>query len=516
MVKREAKPEEVKIDRVIESLSPNERTIIPYLKEETIEDIDKKTELGKTAILRALEFLSNKNAIKLSSKQEKVIELGINGINYLKKGLPERRLMNIISEKTSISLKEANELSELNDNEFKAALGALKKKALINLINQNIVLTGSKQEISNKTLEEKFLESLPKNINELQPEEKYAFDNLKSRKDIIDIQDKKTISFTLTELGKQLMQTDLSKTKDMIESLTPNIIKSGQWKGKKFRRYDIISNVPKIYGGKKHFVNQATDYAKKIWLEMGFKEMTGNLVQSGFWNFDALFTAQDHPVREMQDTFFIKNKIAKLPDKELVEKIKEAHEGKIKGSKGWQEDWKEEDAKKVVMRTHTTCLSAQTLKKIAENKEFPAKYFALGKCFRNETIDWGHLNEFNQTEGIVVDENANFRQLLGYLIEFFKKMGYEKIRIRPGYFPYTEPSLEIDIFHPVHKKWMELGGAGMFRPEVTIPFFGKHIPVLAWGPGFDRTIMEFFNITDLRDMYSNDINKLRSMKVWRK
>ncbi|MEK6872233.1 MAG: phenylalanine--tRNA ligase subunit alpha, partial [Nanoarchaeota archaeon] len=152
----------------------------------------------------------------------------------------------------------------------------------------------------------------------------------------------------------------------------------------------------------------------------------------------------------------------------------------------------------------------------AENGEFPAKYFALGKCFRNETIDWSHGFEFNQSEGIVVDENANFKQLLGYLTEFFNKMGYEKIRIRPGYFPYTEPSLEIDVFHPHHKKWVELGGAGMFRPEITIPIFGKHVPVLAWGPGFDRIIMEFFNITDLRDMYKNELNQLREMKIWNK
>jgi len=514
MRQKEEKSED--INEITESLSPNERAIIPYLKEKTLEEIDKKTELGKTAILRSLEFLSNKNILKLSSKQEKIIELGVNGINYLKKGLPERRLINIISEKASISLQEAIKLSGLNDNEFKAALGALKKKALINLINQNIILTGSKQEISNNTLEEKFLESLPKNIDELQPEEKYAFESLKSRKNIIDIQDKKTVSFIPTELGEKLMQVNLKLTENMIESLTPNLIKSGQWKGKKFRRYDIISNVPKIYGGKRHFVNQATDYAKKIWLEIGFKEMTGNLVQSSFWNFDALFTAQDHPVREMQDTFFIKNKEAKLPNKELVGAIKDAHEGKIKGSKGWQYEWKEEDAKKVVLRTHTTCLSAQTLKKIADNKEFPAKYFALGKCFRNETVDATHGFEFNQTEGIVVDENANFRQLMGYLKEFFRKMGYEKIRIRPSYFPYTEPSLEIDVYHPIFKKWLELGGAGMFRPEVTIPIFGKHIPVLAWGPGFDRIIMEFFKITDLRDMYNNDINKSRQMKIWRK
>jgi len=302
----------------------------------------------------------------------------------------------------------------------------------------------------------------------------------------------------------------------MIEAITPTLIKTGSWKGKKFRRYDITSPVPKIHGGKKHFVSQATEYAKKIWLEMGFKEMTGSLTQSGFWCFDALFTAQDNPVREMQDTFFIKDKKATLPENQLVEQVKKAHEGKIKGSKGWQSDWKQEEAKKVVLRTHTTCLSAKTLKKIQETNEFPAKYFALGINFRNETVDATHGFEFNQTEGIVIDENANFRQLLGYLKQFYKKMGYEKVRFRPGYFPYTEPSLEVDIFHPIHKKWVEFGGAGIFRPEVTIPFFGKHIPVLAWGQGFDRIIMEFFNIHDLRDMYKNNITKLRQIKVWDK
>jgi phenylalanyl-tRNA synthetase alpha chain len=333
--------------------------------------------------------------------------------------------------------------------------------------------------------------------------------NLSSRKNIIDIQDRKFIEVEVTDFGKELMNADLSDSESMLEGVTPQLIQSGSWKGKKFRRYDLTSPVPKIYGGKKHFVNQSTEYAKKIWLEMGFKEMDGPMVISGFWNFDALFTAQDHPVREMQDTFFIKNKTAKLPEDKILTEVKKAHEGKIQGSKGWQTNWKEEDAKRVLLRTHTTCLSIQILKKIAEQKEFPAKYFALGKCFRNETVDWSHGFEFNQTEGIVVDENANFRQLLGYLKEFFKKMGYEKMRIRPGYFPYTEPSLEIDVFHPHHKKWVEFGGAGMFRPEVTIPIFGKHIPVLAWGPGFDRIIMEFFEITDLRDMYKNNLTKLR-------
>lgn len=512
MAEEKGKKQDLK--KIIESLSPNERAIIPHLKEGSLDKIDEKTDLTKVMILRALEFLSNKNLVKLKQSEERIIELGVNGLLYVKQGLPERRLANLLSEKKSVSIKQAQEQTKLNDNEFKAALGALKKKALINLVNGNIILM-DKQGVAERTFEEKFLDTLPRDIESLKPEEKFAFENLRTRKNIIDIQDKKKIEFSVTKLGEELMKKDLD-VGNLIETITPEMIKANGWKGKKFRRYDILSPVPKICGGKRHFVNQATDYAKKIWLEMGFREMSGNLTESGFWNFDALFTAQDHPVREMQDTFFIKNKKAKLPSKEITEGVKKAHEGKIKGSKGWQYNWKEEDAKKVVMRTHTTCLSARTLKEIADTKEFPAKYFALGKCFRNETVDWSHNFEFNQTEGIVVDENANFCQLLGYLKLFFLKMGYKKIRIRPGYFPYTEPSLEIDIFHPIKKQWMELGGAGMFRPELTIPMFGRHIPVLAWGPGFDRIIMEFFKINDLREMYKNDINKLRKIKVWDK
>jgi len=502
--------------QIVESLSLNERKILPILSEklESADEISKKAELDKTSFLRALEFLKNKGLVEIQIEEEKFVDLDLNGILYKNKGLPERRLLNELAEKKSITFNDLTKL-DLSQDEAKIALGVLRKKAMINISSGGkILLNANKEEIIKKFLEEQFIEKLPLNLSQLKPEEQFALKGLESRKDIIKIKEAKVFFCNLTSSGKKLAKSNLDL--DLIEKLTPKIIQSQSWKGKKFRRYDIVSAVPRIYGGKRHFVNQATDYAKKIWLEMGFKEMTGNLAITGFWNFDSLFTAQDHPAREMQDTFFIKNIEGKLPDKKIVEKIKESHEGKIEGSKGWQYEWQEKDAKKVLLRTHTTCLSSQTLRKIADLKEFPAKYFALGKCFRNETIDWSHGFEFNQTEGIVVDENANFRQLLGYLKQFFKKMGYEKIRIRPSYFPYTEPSLEVDVWHPIHKKWFELGGAGMFRPEVTIPFFGRHIPVLAWGPGFDRIIMEFFKIQDLREMYKNNINKLREMKFWRK
>lgn len=499
-------------EAIIESLSLNERKILPLLDEKSIEKIAKKADLDEVAVLRALEFLSNKNILKLEISQKKIIELGINGVLYKQKGLPERRLTNIIAEKKSLSLAEAKKHSELNDNEFQASLGALKKKALVNVVNGNVQFTGTKEEISRKSLEEQFLELLPVELEKLAPEQKYSLEQLKNRKNIIEIVNKNQVKFELTKLGLEIKNSDI-KDNNCIEILTPEIIANGSWKGKKFRRYDMASPVPKIAGGKRHFVNEAIANGKKIWLEMGFKEMTGTKTISSFWNFDALFTAQDHPVREIQDTFFIDKVKAKLPEKKLVEAVKQAHEKGVGGSKGWQYKWDEETAKRVLIRTHTTCLSSQTLTKL-KPVDLPAKFFAIGKCFRNETVDWKHGFEFNQTEGIVIDPNANLRHLIGYLKEFAKKMGFDKIKIQPSYFPYTEPSLEGYVWNEQRKQWVEVLAAGIFRPEVTIPLLGTAMPVLAWGPGFDRLMMAAYEIQDMREIYANDLKTLRNKKHW--
>ncbi|MBU0894730.1 MAG: phenylalanine--tRNA ligase subunit alpha [Nanoarchaeota archaeon] len=499
--------------KISESLSPNEVKILPYL-EENLNEICKKSNLDKTSVLRSLEYLQNKDLIKLDFEKKKIIEIGVNGALYKKKGLPERRLLNLLNEKRILSLEEAQKLGSLSNDEFKASIGVLKRKALIELKNKKIIFNADKSEISKKTPEEFLIEKLPIEKDNLSPEQTYALKNLENRKDIIQIKEKKIIHIQITPLGQKIMSSKI-KTQDLIEQITPEILKKeSSWKGKKFRRYDVTSHVPAINGGKKHFVNQSIDYAKKIWVEMGFKEMSGSMIQSSFWNFDALFTAQDHPVREMQDTFFL-NKKTELPNKELVKNIKKAHESGIKESIGWRYKWDENEAKKIVLRTHTTCLSAQTLSKL-KLKDLPVKYFSLGKCFRNETIDWSHGFEFNQTEGIVVAEEANFVHLLGYLKEFYKKMGFEKIRFTPAYFPYTEPSVEINVWHPEKKVWLELGGAGIFRPEVTTPLLGKPIPVLAWGQGFDRIITDYYKIKDLRELYKNNLTKLRKMKFWMK
>lgn len=504
------KPVNKETEEIIETLSPMERKILPYLQE-NLKNIEKKSGLDETSVMRALSFLENKKIIKLESEIKKIIDLGDNGVIYSKNELPERRLLNFLAENKELKLEDAKK-TKLSENEFKAAIGALKKKAMIEMKQGKIILTASITEIGKKMLEEQLLEILPISYDKLAPEQLHALKVLESRKDIVRIEEKKEFKILLSELGKELIKTDLSSTENLIENLTSEMIKDESWKNKKFRRYDITSKVPEINGGKRHFVNQACEYGKKIWLELGFEEMSSTLTQTGFWNFDALFTAQDHPVREIQDTFYIKGVKGKLPDKNLVLEVKKAHESGVSGSTGWKYKWNEEEAKRVILRTHTTCLSVQTLAKL-KNKH--GKFFALGKCFRNETIDWNHGFEFNQTEGIVVDENANFRHLLGYLKEFAKKMGYEKVRFRPHFFPYTEPSLEGDVWNEERKEWIEVFAAGIFRPEVTQPLLGKPIPVLAWGPGFDRMMMMLYNIKDFRDIYKNNLEQLRKIKFFK-
>jgi len=483
--------------KLVESLSPLERKIIPFLKERKLSKIIEKSGLKDVEVMRALQWLENKEIIKSEKEIKEIVELDKNGVLYKERGLPEKRFLKLLDrDKTLNELKE-----QLNQDEINVSLGILKSRGLIQ-IGEKI----KKLKEGDKILEltEEFLNKLPLNLSKLSAEEKFVYNEFKRRRDIIKTRLVKEREIKLTKLGEELSKENLKL--NLIENLTSDILKNKSWKGKRFRRYDIKINVPKIYGGRRHFVNQALDYTKKIWLDMGFKEMNGNLVQTSFWNFDALFVPQDHPAREMQDTFFV-NGNKPIEMKEFINKVKRSHE------ENWKYKWDSKEGERLILRTHTTVLSALTLANL-KKEDIPGKYFAVGKCFRNEALDWSHLFEFNQTEGIVIDENANLRNLMGYLREFANKMGFPKVRFRPAYFPYTSPSLEGDIYDSVHKKWIEFIAAGIFRPEVVKPLLGRDIPVLAWGPGIDRMITSAYNIQDIRELYKNDLKQLKEIKAW--
>jgi phenylalanyl-tRNA synthetase alpha chain len=488
------------IEEIIKSLSPTERKILPFLSCRNVDELMEKSKEDRTVVLRALEFLANKGIVKLNYAARKDVILGTNGMLYIKQGLPERRLLNILAEKISLSLEDAKKTG-LSENELKAAIGVLKRKALASLENGKLILQAKKDEISKKMLEEHFLESLPLPLEKLSPEQKYSLEQLKNRKDIIMIEEIKDINFEVTETGKRVMKEDFSKL-SYIEQLTPEMLKKTSWKGKQFRKYDIVSPVPRIFGGKRQpYLSFLQEVREKL-VVLGFEEMTGSLVESEFWNYDALFQPQFHVAREWTSTYYITNKLNVEIDKKIIERVRQQHE------KSWHYKWQLQNALRLILRPQGTVLSARQLPKA----KIPGKYFAITRCYRPDVIDAKHLSEFNQVEGIIVQENLTLRNLFYVLKLFAEEIGnIKEIKFVPHYFPFTEPSVELHAKHPKFG-WIELGGAGIFRREVTMPLLGKDITVLAWGLGIDRLAMYKLGIEDIRQLFSYDIDFLRGSK----
>ena len=511
-------PKSTNNQKLIAKLHPFERKVLPILGKTTkYSKVIEESSLSDIEVMRALQWLSNKELLNLSTETTRLIHLKENAKKYKKNGLPEKRLAKALIE-TFQSTASIAKAVNLTTEEVNASIGQLKRHNAVDMQKGKKGLElratkGTQHFLNTKSSEESFLEKhFPCAIDSLNKEESQTLKSLRKRKNFVDIKDDKLVQIKLTTKGKALSKLKINT--NVKSRITPAMLKDGSWKQHEFRAYDVEINVPQVHPGKKHFVNQAVDYIKDIWIEMGFSEMRGEFVHSAFWDLDALFVPQDHPAREMQDTFYLPGK-ANLP-KHLYKKVKEAHEyGADTGSSGWGYTYSKEEAERLMLRTHTTVLSAQAIAQLKES-DLPAKFFAVNKVFRNEALDWKHLFEFYQVEGIVVDPNANLKHLKGYLTQFYKKMGYTKVRMRPAHFPYTEPSVEVDVFHPVRKEWVELGGAGIFRPEVVKPLLGIDCPVLAWGQGMGRIISSYWKITDIRDLYRNDVKQLREMKLWLK
>jgi phenylalanyl-tRNA synthetase alpha chain len=317
------------------------------------------------------------------------------------------------------------------------------------------------------------------------------------------LQESETVRYTLTITPEGLALAGKGlDLRDETGTLTREQILSGTWATANLRRYDVTKLPKKAYPGKIHPYQRIISEMREILLEMGFEELYGGIVQQSFWNFDALFQPQDHPAREMQDTFYLKETLPLPPG---YEKVKTMHiSGGETSSTGWGGVWKEEKAEQCVLRTHTTSVSIQHL---ARNPNPPVKAFCIGRVYRRETIDTTHLAEFEQLEGIVMDEGVTFGNLLGILREFYHRMGFEGVRFKPSYYPYTEPSLDAEVYVE-GIGWIEMGGAGVFREEVTAPL-GINYPVLAWGLGVSRIAMLRLGLKDLRYLHKSDVSFLR-------
>lgn len=338
-----------------------------------------------------------------------------------------------------------------------------------------------------------------------------ALKDLRSR-GFLKSKTRKQRTASLTDAGRALLAAGVEEVRQ-VNQLTEAMMLSGDWKNVSFRPYDIELDAAPISPGKAHPLRRVLEETRRAFLNMGFTEIRGPYVESAFWDFDALFQPQDHPAREMQDTFYCQRPGEfSLPSKEIVETIRNTHEnGGTTGSAGWQYKWSEEKARQVVLRTHTT---AVTVAECHKNPLPPQKTFCVGRVFRRETIDYKHLPEFHQVDGIIVEETASFANLLGTLKEFYRQMGFNEVKFRPAFFPYTEPSVEVFVRMPGRKEWFELGGAGVFRPEVIQPA-GVTAPVLAWGLGLERLAMIRYQIHDIRQLYLSQLGWLKESALCR-
>ncbi len=456
--------------------------------------------------------------------------------NYLENGLPERQIYNEFIKdgrkeaKINDFQKEVEETLGFNKKFFFIGFGKMKKNRWVLQSKatggQPTIFINPSNEEAEPTDQEKLIELIKSKIgkkksqsiqiNQIPKELMEAIDELYKRKLIL--KEKITIrNVELTSKGKNIKEKDLHLIENEIKLINSSMLKDGSWKENlaNLKPYEVDKLAPRISAGKYHPMTIIINEIREVFHSMGFQEIRSPIIETAFYNFDSLYQPQDHPAREMHDTFYLNNpKTGKLPTKKYVNAVKQTHEnGWETGSTGWGYDWSSEIAKKCLLRTHTTAATVRQLMELAKNTDqLPKKVFCIDRVFRNEKVDKTHLAEFQQIEGIVIGENVTLCDLIGQLVEFYKKMGFSKIVTRPGFFPYTEPSMEISVYSEELGQWLEMGGSGIFRPEVTYPWGIKEpIRVLAWGMGLERLAMLKLKRNDIRDLYQSPIPWLREV-----
>jgi phenylalanyl-tRNA synthetase alpha chain len=486
----------------------------------SVEQLITEAELSDAAVMRTALTLQEKDLAKIHAEPQVIVKLLAEGETHAENGLPERRLIKAVAALSGkANVDKAVEQAGLSPEFKQIALGWTIRKRWATYDSKTNTLEIADNFLHQVAIpegnDEKLLRYLHgKNqapLNVLSAELQPAVQTLKKRK-LLTTEDKTHRIIEVTDAGKQAAKQGKTAP-EQVTQLTPELIISGKWRKAKLQKYNIQAPVAKTWSGKKHPYLSFLEEVRQKLVTLGFKEMTGTHVETSFFNFDALYTPQDHPAREEVGIYFVKD--PEFGDisayKTAVENVKATHENGWKtGSTGWQYKYSTQEAKRLILRGHGTCLSARTL--LREDVEIPSKHFSIARCYRPEVVDKTHLSEFNQVEGIVVDEKLTLRDLLGVLAKFALEIaGADKVRFKPDYFPFTEPSVELSAYKEGYG-WIEFGGSGIFRPEVTLPL-GIEVPVIAWGLGIDRLFMMRAGVNDIRDIFSQSLVWLRRKEV---
>jgi len=485
-----------------------------FTGEANVEQLIQKSGLSDSAVMRAALALQEKGLVTIHERRETLLKLSTEGQLHARKGLPERRLMNALETLGGkATRKDAFEKAGLEKQFIPIALGWAQRKKWTMLDSKADVLRALvKPGVGD---DERLLKVLAEKENltaeELDPKLQDVVQVVKGRK-LLDVEGKIRRIFEMTAAGRQGLKEGKSEAPEVTQ-LTQELIVGGKWKNVKFQRYNVEAKVAETWPGKKHPYTQFLEEVRDKLVTLGFREMVGTAVETSFFNFDALYTPQDHPAREASGIYFVKSPkegSIDVPEK-ILDNVRQTHENGWKtGSTGWKYRYSAKEAKRLILRGHGTCLSARKL--LSKDLQVPGRYFSFARCYRPEIVDKLHLTEFNQVEGIIIDKDLTLRDLLGVLGKFASEIaGADKVRFRPDYFPFTEPSVELAAYRK-GVGWIEFGGSGIFRPEVTLPL-GIKEPVIAWGLGIDRLFMMRAKVAEIRYIFTQDLDWLSRKAV---
>ena len=485
----------------------------------TSEKLIKELDYKEGHANQAFSWLGGKELLKeIGRVSHTYYEITDMGKTLAKDGTVEERVIALLKDSGAKTLPEIAAALKIENKDIGSAFGQLAKDGVLKMnAEKKAEYTGAAVPARISVASE-LLKAAVKSQNgqidkkDLSKEQQDVIATLAKKRGATDspfkIIERETVTYRLVSESAQV-KAELEKagvTGNEIGEITPKMLASGEWKNGTFRGYNISLQPARIIPGRTNPYVQFLESVKDKLCSLGFQEFDGPLVETEFWNGDALFMPQFHAARDIHDVYRIKNPThAKSIEEPYLSNVARVHEnGGDSGSRGWDYKFDREFTRRLILRSQGTVLSAHQLHKA----EVPGKYFGIARCFRYDKVDATHLSDFYQTEGIVIGEEVNLRTLLGFLKMFATEIaGATEVKYVPGYFPFTEPSVEVHIKHPV-LGWFELGGSGIFRPEVT-KAMGIDVPVLAWGIGIDRMALMALGLNDLRELFCEDIERVR-------
>jgi len=467
---------------------------------------------------QAFSWLLSKGIIEEFKRQTEIFyELTALGQEWFEKGTPMRQMFSLLQEKGALSVPEIAHTLGFDQRTVGSAFGSLSKEGVCAMDEmRRVVLV--RAEFSRTLLE---LESLLSHavasggaISEisLSSPQKALMNQFAKKRGAQDapfrIAERARVFYRALPFIEEYREaiSALGMTGEELGAITPEMLEKGTWKHGQFRPYNVLVPPARAIPGRRNAYVEFLDSVKDKLVSLGFEEFDGNMIETEFWNSDALFMPQFHSARDIHDVYYIEDPThAKSIEEPFLSRVAAAHEnGSTTGSRGWQYQFDREFTRRLILRSQGTVLSARQLPKA----KVPGKYFGIVRCFRYDRVDATHLSDFYQTEGIVLGKEVNLKTLLGFLEMFaIEVAGAKEVKYVPGYFPFTEPSIEVHIKHPV-LGWFELGGSGILRPEVTCSL-GVDVPVLAWGIGIDRMALMALGLNDLRELFSPDLESVR-------